>query len=171
MQGFGFLNNIEALRDVTSMMETADLVRSNEEIMEDENKEELDNVNVPMLDDDEYVPSKPVIGASGNRPKEDETEEPDAQLELGMGGMNLGLKKEMARTEAFNGTVDEDPMETANETRQKNVIEKVEDLFKDMYGKSYEKKSMEKDSKFDYDFTKPKIVLDNTSMFKVKKGW
>ena len=159
------------LKDVTSMMETADLVRSDEEILEDENKDALNNVNVPMLDDDDYVSSKSVIGASGNRPKEDEVKEPDPQLELGIGGMNLGLKKEMARTEAFDGTVDDDPMETANDNRQENVIEKVDDLFQQMYGKSYQKKSMESDSKFDYDFTKPHIVLDNTSMFKVKKGW
>lgn len=171
MQGFGFLNNIDALRDVTSLMETAELVRSDDEVKEAKNKVALDNVNVPMLDDDKYVSSKSVIGASGNRPKEDESIEPDPQLELGLGGMNMGLKKEMARTEAFNGTVDEDPMETASDTRQENVVEKVDDLFKQMYGKSYQTKSMEKDSKFDYDFTKPQVVLDNTSMFKVKKGW
>jgi len=168
MQGFGFLNNIDALRDVTSLMETADLVRSDEEA---KNRDALDNVNVPMLNDDKYVSSKTVVGASGNRPKEDESKEPDPQLELGLGGMNMGLKKEMARTEAFNGTVDEDPMETASDNRQENVVEKVDDLFQQMYGKSYQKKAMEKDSKFDYDFTKPQVVLDNTSMFKVKKGW
>jgi len=171
MQGFGFLNNIDALRDVTSLMEAVDLVRSDDEVKEAKNRDALDNVNVPILDDDKYVSSKPVVGASGNRPKEDTTKEPDPQLELGLGGMSMGLKKEMARTEAFDGTVDEDPMETANDDRQENVVERVDDLFNQMYGKSYQKKSMEKDSKFDYDFTKPQVVLDNTSMFKVKKGW
>lgn len=173
MQGFGFLNNIDVLKNITTIMENVDLVPSDDEAMEQQRKDDLDNVQVPMLSDDKYESTKSVapIGASGNRPKEDETEEPDAQLELGMGGLNLGMKKEMARTEAFNGTTDEDPMEDAQEAGQKNAMEKVEDLFHTMYGKTYEQKSKEKDPKFYHDFTKPNVVLDNTSMFKVKKGW
>ena len=170
MQGFGFLNNIDALKNITSMMENADLVPSEDEAMEQKRKEDLDNVQVPMLDDDQYEPTS-AVGASGNRPKEDKTKEPDAQLELGMGGLKLGMKKEMARTEAFDGTTDENPMEDAQEAGQKNAMEKVEDLFHTMYGKTYEQKSKEKDPKFYNDFTKPNVVLDNTSMFKVKKGW
>lgn len=170
MQGFGFLNNIDALKNITSMMENADLVPSDDEAMEQKRKEDLDNVQVPMLDDDKYEPTT-AVGASGNRPKEDKTKEPDAQLELGMGGLKLGMKKEMARTEAFDGTTDENPMEDAQEAGQKNAMEKVEDLFHTMYGKTYEQKSKEKDPKFYNDFTKPNVVLDNTSMFKVKKGW
>ena len=95
MQGFGFLNNIDALKNITSMMENADLVPSDDEAMEQKRKEDLDNVQVPMLDDDKYEPNT-AVGASGNRPKEDKTKEPDAQLELGMGGLKLGMKKEMA---------------------------------------------------------------------------
>ena len=175
MYGFGMFNNIDALKHVTSLMEGADLVPSDEEMMTDEENAKLDNVDVPMLADDSAPYTKgsdgKVSGASGNKPEEDSTKEPYPQMELGIGSMNMGIKKEMSRMESFNGTTDEAPMEDASDVRQKNVIEKVEDLFNNMYGKSYEKKSKEKDPKFDYDFTKPNVVLDNTSMFKVKKGW
>ena len=65
MQGFGFLNNIDALKNITSMMENADLVPSDDEAMEQKRKEDLDNVQVPMLDDDKYEPTT-AVGASGN---------------------------------------------------------------------------------------------------------
>ena len=68
MQGFGFLNNIDTLKNITTIMENVDLVPSDDEAMEQQRKDDLDNVQVPMLNDDKYESTKPVapIGASGS---------------------------------------------------------------------------------------------------------
>lgn len=168
MNGFGFLNNIDLLRDVANKLESVDFVPPDDQLT-DKDEEVLSKVSFRKLDEG-HKPYK-AIGASGNKPAEDDSDVPYAQFELGIGGgLKPNISKEMSRCEAFDGTTDESPVNNARNEREENVVEKVKNLFNDMYGKSYEKLVTGK-PKIDHDFTKPNIVLDNTSMFKVKKGW
>jgi hypothetical protein len=150
----------------------------------DEQEVDADNVIVPTLDTDEYKAS----GSAGNTPVPELKNEKEPQLGAaegdvdediepqmdGIGGMSIGssIRKEMARTEAFEGdeTVDDASMETAKDRTSEAVMEKVDDIFTEMFGKSYQDKAKEKD--YDLDTTTPVVVIEEPRRYKnIKKGW
>jgi hypothetical protein len=178
MKGFGILNDIDKWVKFTAVTEAKELVPMKD--LTDEQDTEMEKVVVPMLDDDEYKAS----GSAGNIPNESLDKEKKAQLgaaesdkEPQMDGLGIGggisgsLGKAMSRTEAFEGdeVTDENPMDDARDRTTDTVIERVEDVFNDMFGKSYQDKAKEKD--YDFDATKPMVTTKEPAKFKVKKGW
>ena len=134
MQGFGFFSRIDELKDKGKELEKSNLVEPDNQLT-DEQENELNNVAVITLDDGEYKAS----GSAGNKAN-NESDEVEPQLG-GMGlGTTCGLKKELARTEAFQGAevVDDASREAANDIADNNKIEKLEpvtkidDMFSDL---------------------------------------
>lgn len=182
MHGFGNLKDMDMWKDFTSLTEAEDLVDMKQ--LTDEQEAEANKVVVPTLDTDEYKAS----GSAGNTPAPELKNEKEAQLGAaedvddeeiepqmdGIGGMSIGgsIRKEMARTEAFEGdeTVDDESMETAKDRTSEAVMEKVDDIFTEMFGKSYQEKAKEKD--YDLDTTTPVVVIEEPRRYKnIKKGW
>ena len=177
MHGFGNLKDMDKWKDFTAMTEAKDLVDMKD--LTDEQEAEMETVIVPELDDDNYKAS----GSAGNIPDPSLDKEKDVQLGAaecddepqmdGLGGSIGGsIRKEMARTEAFEGdeVVDEEGMDTAKDRTSETVMEKVEDIFTEMFGKTYEEKAKEKD--YDLDTTKPVVVTEEPRQYKkIKKGW
>lgn len=178
MQGFGMLKEMDKWARFTAITEAKDLVPMKD--LTDEQDNEMKNVVVPMLDDDEYKAS----GSAGNLPNENANKEKKPQLGAaetddkpqmdGIGGISSiggSMSKAMSRTEAFEGdeVTDEDPMDDAKDRTTDTVIERVEDVFNEMFGKSYQNKAKEKD--YDFDATKPMVTTKEPAKFKVKKGW
>lgn len=179
MNGFGLLNNIDAMKKVTTEVSEKDLVNMNP--LSEAQEKELNKVTVVDIDTDEYKAS----GSAGNTPdpsldKEKEAQlgaaegdDEDAQMD-GLGGCNIGggIRKEMARTESFEGdeVTDEEPMDEAKERTTENVMDKVKDIFEDMFGKTYQEKAKEKD--YDLDMTNPSVTIEEPPQMKrIKKGW
>lgn len=178
MYGFGNLKDMEMWKDFTAMTEAKELVDMKQ--LTDEQEAEMDKVVVPELEGDDYKAS----GSAGNTPDPSLDKEKDPQLGAadcdkdpqmdGLGGSIGGsIRKELARTEAFekNEVVDEESMETANDNMSDIVLEKVDDIFTEMFGKSYEEKAKEKD--YDLDTTKPQQVItgEPPQYRNIKKGW
>lgn len=173
MQGFGFLKNINKLVEAAEETSKQDLVSLDP--LTDEQNQQMKKVVVPTLATDKYKAS----GSAGNLPDNslDNTKEPQlgsaadgddkpAQLD-GLGG-GLGKEFDTGLTECDEGAiVDEKPMKDAKERTTDNVIDKVKDMFGDIYGTPFKK--------FDLDATKPMVTTkepaDYLKKFKVKKGW
>lgn len=176
MKGFGMLNALGKWSKFTAVIEAKELVPMKD--LTDEQDVEMEKVVVPTLDTDEYKAS----GSAGNLPDDKLDNKKDAQLGAaecdedpqmdGLGsGIGGSLSKAMSRTEAFEGNevVDEEPMDAAKDRTTDTVIERVEDVFNEMFGKSYQDKAKEKD--YDLDATKPMVTTKEPAKFKVKKGW
>lgn len=172
MQGFGFLKNINKLVEATEDTSKLDLVSLDP--LTDEQNKQLNKVVVPTLATDKYKAS----GSAGNLPDDslDNTKEPQLgsaangegtpQLD-GLGG-GLGKEFDSGLTECDAGAVvDEEPMKTAKDRTSENVIDKVKDMFNDLYGAPFKK--------YDLDATKPSVTTKDPAeflkKFKVKKGW
>lgn len=89
-------------------------------------------------------------------------------------GTSCGIKKEMARTEAFQGSevIDDESCNMAQEIADSNKIEKIRptskinDMFGEMFGKNFG------DEKHIHDVSKPSTNVEiDVDGFKVKKGW
>lgn len=172
MQGFGFLKNINKLVEAAEETSKQDLVSLDP--LTDEQNQQMKKVVVPTLATDKYKAS----GSAGNLPDDslDNTKEPqlgcaadgDGKPQLdGLGG-GLGKEFDSGLTECDEGAlVDEEPMKTAKDRTSENVIDKVRDMFTDLYGAPFKK--------YDLDATKPSVVTKEPAeflkKFKVKKGW
>lgn len=190
MHGFGNLKDMDKWKEFTALTEAKDLVDMKQ--LTDEQEAAADRVVVPTLDTDEYKASgsagNKASGSAGNTPVPELKNEKEPQLGAaedvdddeiepqmdGIGGLNIGgsIRKEMARTEAFEGdeTVDDESMETAKDRTTEAVMEKVDDIFTEMFGKSYQEKAKEKD--YDLDTTTPVVVMEEPRRYKnIKKGW
>lgn len=175
MKGFGYFNQFEGLKDLAD--KTAQLPEIQVNPLTADQEEDIDNVSVPTLDRDEYKPSaNKAMGSAGNTVDGvDQDADPQLGCAKGIADSSIGLSKgmSMAQTESFDRgeVVDEDPVDTAKERTEDNVIEKTRDMFEEMFGKSYAQKSKEKD--YDLDFTKPNVVISDepVSTRKIKKGW
>lgn len=175
MHGFGSLKDLDSLIKIVSEPTEKPLVESTYTKTE-QNK--LDNLYIPMLENDEFVPVKKdekkveevkkAVGAAGNT-EEDKEEEPILGG-MGMGGLGGGIKKEMSRMEAFNDdeATDEDPMKTEKERTQATASEKVKSFFNDIFDNNFGKA---KNKDYDLDNTKIKNYSSTTPIKKIPKGW
>lgn len=186
MQGFGILKELDKWSKLTAFTEAKELIPMKD--LTDKEDREMENVDVPTLDTDEYRRSDYITskskasGSAGNLPNRSLNNEKDPQLGsidceidpqmdgLG-GGISGSFNKAMSRTEAFdnNNATDESPMDEARERTTSSVIERIEDIFGEMFGKSYQEKAKEKN--YDLDATIPMVITKSPTQFKVKKGW
>lgn len=168
MHGFGFFSRIDELKEKGKELEKSNMVEPDNQLTE-EQENELNNVAVIKLDDGDYKAS----GSAGNKPTIDEE-----GVEPQLGGMGLGttcgIKKELTRTEAFQGAeiVDDESCDAANEIADSNKVEKigpsvkVDEMFGEMFGKNFKAEDNSHDS------SKPHVDIDiDVDGFKVKKGW
>jgi len=148
MKGFGYFNNFDDLQKLTAKFEHADLIP-----MEDEDPEDFDNVEVPLLDKGDFIKStttkdekKPKGSAASPNPNDGEGEDDDSIFGNyeSLGGMGLNLDKELATMEAFQPgqSVDDSGEATAHDRtdlakRDKLDTSDVKKLFDEMFSKNY----------------------------------
>jgi hypothetical protein len=169
MHGFGYFSRIDELKDASNELLEAAVISTEEEYT-DEEQAELDNVTVVKIGDENYK----TTGSAGNTPAEFDADEVEPQLG-GMGlGTSCGIKKDMARTEGFQGSevIDDASCNMAQEIADSNKIEKMgpesqlNEMFGEMFGKNFGAE------KHIHDVSKPSTDVEiDVDGFKVKKGW
>ena len=174
MKKFGIIQGLDEAISSIKEVEDADVVPTESDIADKDPR--INHLTVKRLPANDMVDKYKPVAASGNKPKEVDSEEPYPALEFGIGcgSVSKSMRKDMSRTESFDGTVDEAPFETARDDRQENTLETTDNMFKKMFGDNYDS-YVTKAPKIDHDFTKSKTILKGPSEtlkpFKVKRGW
>jgi len=195
MQGFGNLDKFDELKSQTEAVEKDDILKFD---YSEEEQTKLDNVRVPVLENNVYVnetktesvvvpleEEEKTTGGSGNKEEtpekekqkgaagtsEEKEEEPImGSLGVGVGGLGGKIKKEMSRMEGFtpDETVDEEPMDSARDQFQDNTNDKVKSIFNDMYDDKFSKA---KHKDYDLDATVIKSKVSTEPIKKIPTGW